>query len=184
MCVTGEPICDDPSPKLHENENGEPAPPFADAENVKTVVASPLVGETSAVTTISEIVTEVEDEAVPPFPSVAVTVAGYDPGWEYACVAGAPEPDEPSPKVHPYENEPSPPEGDALNVSTVPGAAGSWSTDAVTEGSGLMTTLFDADAMLRSTSVTVQVASYVSGDPKEWVTVGPVAMAPSLRVHA
>jgi hypothetical protein len=99
-------------------------------------------------------------------------------------VAGAPEPDEPSPNVHPYEKEPSPPEGDALNVRVVPGAARSWSTDAATDGSGLMTTLFDAVATPRSTSVTVHVAWYVPGDPNEWVIVGPVAMPPSLRVHA
>jgi len=43
--------------------------------NVKTVVASPLVGDTPAVTPMLEIVTDVEEEAVPPFPSVAVTVA-------------------------------------------------------------------------------------------------------------
>ncbi len=156
--MTGEPLPVVPSPKVHENVYGEPPPPLADAVNVNTVVASPLVGDTSAVTPISEIVTEVEEEAVPPFPSVAVTVAGYDPGWGYACVVGAPEPDEPSPNVHPYEKEPSPPDGDALNVSIVPGAARSWFTDAATEGSGLMTTLFEAVAIPRSTSVTVHVA--------------------------
>jgi len=73
--VTGEPVPAVPSPNAHENEYGEPLPPLADAVNVKTVVASPLVGDTFAVTPMSEIVTDVEEEAVPPFPSVAVTVA-------------------------------------------------------------------------------------------------------------
>jgi hypothetical protein len=73
--VAGEPVPVVPSPKFHESEYGEPLPPLADAVNVKTVVASPLVGDTSALTPISEIITDVEAEAVPPFPSVAVTVA-------------------------------------------------------------------------------------------------------------
>jgi len=73
--VTGEPVPVVPSPNVHVNEYGEPLPPLADAVNVKTVVASPLVGDTSAVTPMAEIVTDVEEEAVPPFPSVAVTVA-------------------------------------------------------------------------------------------------------------
>jgi len=47
-----------------------------------------------------------------------------------------------------------------------------------------MTTLFEADAIPRRRSVTVHVASYVPGDPNEWVIVGPVPMPPSLRVHA
>ena len=73
--MTGEPVPVVPSPYVHENEYGEPLPPLADAVNVKTVVASPLVGDTFAVTLMSEIVTDLKEEAVPPFPSVAVTVA-------------------------------------------------------------------------------------------------------------
>ncbi len=92
-----------PSPNVHENAYGEPDPPLADAVKVNVVVMSPVVGDTSAVVAMSEMVTEVESEAVPPFPSVRVTVAWYDPAWEYACVVGAPEPDELSPKDHAYE---------------------------------------------------------------------------------
>jgi len=73
--VTEEPLPVVSSPKFHENEYGEPPPPLAVAVNVKTVVKSPLVGDTPAVTPMSEIVTETDEEAVPPFPSVAVTVA-------------------------------------------------------------------------------------------------------------
>src|SRR3989449_9632879 len=47
-----------------------------------------------------------------------------------------------------------------------------------------MTTLFDADAIPKRRSVTVHVASEVPGELNEWVTVGPVPMPPSLRVHA
>jgi len=63
--------------------------------------------------------------------------------------------------------EPSPPEGDAPKVSVIPGAARSWSTDAATEGVGLITTLVESIAIPRRRSVTVHVASYVPGDPKE-----------------
>src|SRR2546428_511264 len=85
---------------------------------------------------MSEIVTDVESEAVPPFPSVRVTVAWYEPAWEYACAVGAPEPDELSPKSHAYEYDPSPPQLAASKVSVVPGAARLWLTEAVTEGFG------------------------------------------------
>src|SRR2546422_8462688 len=95
---------------------------------------------------MSEIVTDVESEAVPPFPSVRVTVAWYEPVWEYACAVGAPEPDELSPKSHAYEYDPSPPELAASKVSVVPGAARLWLTEAVTEGFGLMTTFFESVA--------------------------------------
>src|SRR2546425_1130677 len=50
------------SPYVHENEYGEPLPPLADAVNVKTVVASPLVGDTFAVTLMSEVVTDPQED--------------------------------------------------------------------------------------------------------------------------
>ena len=129
------------------------------------MVVPPVDGDTSAMAAMSEIVTEVESEAVPPFPSVRVTVAWYDPACGYACVVGAPVPAEESPKDHAYEYEPSPPELEASKVSVVPGAARLWFTDAATEGFGLITTLFEAVAMPSSTSVTVHVAVYVPLNP-------------------
>jgi len=131
---------------------------------VNVVVVSPVDGDTFAVAAMSEIVTDVESEAVPPFPSVRVTVAWYEPAWEYACAVGAPEPDELSPKSHAYEYDPSPPELAASKVSVVPGAARLWLTDAVTEGFGLMTTFFESVATPSSRSVTVHVAVNVPVD--------------------
>ena len=64
-----------PSPNVHENEYGEPLPPLADAVNVKTVVASPRMYHRRTATPIAEIVNDVKEEAVPPFPSVKMTVA-------------------------------------------------------------------------------------------------------------
>jgi len=131
---------------------------------VNVVVVSPVDGDTFAVAAMSEIVTDVESEAVPPFPSVRVTVAWYEPVWEYACAVGAPEPDELSPKSHAYEYDPSPPELAASKVSVVPGAARLWLTEAVTEGFGLMTTFFESVATPSSRSVTVHVAVNVPVD--------------------
>src|SRR2546428_7722001 len=102
--------------------------------------------------------------AAPPFPSVRVRVAWYEPVWEYACAVGAPEPDELSPKSHAYEYDPSPPELAASKVSVVPGAARLWLTEAVTEGFGLMTTFFESVATPSSRSVTVHVAVNVPVD--------------------
>ncbi|OLD90618.1 hypothetical protein AUG86_02650 [Euryarchaeota archaeon 13_1_20CM_4_64_14] len=131
---------------------------------MNVVVVSPVDGDTFAVAAMSEIVTDVESEAVPPFPSVRVTVAWYEPVWEYACAVGAPEPDELSPKSHAYEYDPSPPELAASKVSVVPGAARLWLTEAVTEGFGLMTTFFESVATPSSRSVTVHVAVNVPVD--------------------
>jgi len=76
LWVTLEPVAvGEESPKFQTNEYGEPAPPLALPVNVNVVAVSPLVGETSAVTLMSEIVTDVESDADPPFPSVTVTVA-------------------------------------------------------------------------------------------------------------
>jgi hypothetical protein len=66
------------------NPKGPPAPPLADTVNEKVVLVSPLVGDTPAVTAMSEIVTETDEDAVPPLPSVAMTFAWYGPACVYA----------------------------------------------------------------------------------------------------
>jgi hypothetical protein len=73
-------------------------------------------------------------------------------------VAGEPVPPVLSPNVQAKVKLPSPPDAEALNVRAVPGAATLWSTDAVTEGVGLMTTSMEFDPLRRVESTAVQVA--------------------------